>query len=199
MEIILLERIAKLGQMGDVVNVKDGFARNFLLPQKKAMRATKANLAFFENQRKEIEANNLERKAEAEAAAANVEGRKVILLRQAGESGQLFGSVSARDVAETLAADGVKVDRQQVVLDRAIKTVGLHDVVIRLHPEVEVSIVANIARSNEEAEHQANGNVIAEEEAPSVEDFFETAPEELLENDDAEEVVAEEDADIETV
>ncbi len=154
MEVILLERVAKLGQMGDVVSVKDGFARNFLLPQKKALRATEANKAAFEADRARLEAENLERKTEAEAVAAKIADLKVIMIRSAGESGQLYGSVSSRDIAEAVAEAGVKVSRNQVVLDRAIKTLGLHDVVLSLHPEVSVTVVVNIARSAEEAEMQ---------------------------------------------
>ncbi len=176
MEIILLERVAKLGQIGDVVNVKNGYARNFLLPQKKALRATKANMAVFEAQRKEIEANNLKAKTEAEAVAAKMEGTSVVLIRQAGESGQLFGSVSARDIAAALEEAGFKTDKNQVVLDRAIKILGLNDIAVRLHAEVDVVVTVNVARSAEEAEIQAAGGDVdasAEEEEFAVEDYFE--------------------------
>ena len=154
MEVILLERVEKLGQMGDVVSVKDGFARNFLLPQKKALRATANNKAAFEADRARLEAENLERKTEAEKVAAAMADVKVVMIRAAGESGQLYGSVSSRDIAEAVTEAGVGINRSQVVLDRAIKTLGLHDVVIRLHPEVAETVVVNIARSADEAETQ---------------------------------------------
>ena len=176
MDIILLERVAKLGQIGDVVSVKNGFARNFLLPQKKALRATKANMAVFEVQRKDIEANNLVAKSEAEALVAKMTNISVILIRQAGESGQLFGSVSSRDIADALDATGYKVGKNQVILNRALKTLGLYDITVRLHAEVDVSIVVNVARSAEEAEIQAAGGDIDAEAASeefAVEDFFE--------------------------
>jgi large subunit ribosomal protein L9 len=155
--VILLERVAKLGQIGDVVTVRAGFARNFLLPQRKALRATEANKKVFEAQRAQIEANNLARKGEAEQAAAKIDGATVILIRQAGDSGQLYGSVSSRDVAEALQAAGFTVDRHQVVLDKPIKALGLHDVRVQLHPEVTVGVRTNVARSKEEAELQAKG------------------------------------------
>jgi len=176
MEVILLERVQKLGQIGDVVNVKNGYARNFLLPQKKALRATKSNMAVFEAQRKEIEANNLAAKQDAEAVAEKMQGISAILIRQAGDSGQLFGSVSSRDVVSILADQDFKIERKQVVLDRAIKFLGIYDVEIRLHPEVSVTASINIARSEEEAESQAAGEVAAaeaEDEEISVEDYFE--------------------------
>ncbi len=154
MEVILLERVEKLGQMGDVVKVRDGFARNFLLPQQKALRATEINKAAFEADRARLEADNLERRTEAEAVAKSMEGLKVIMVRAAGESGQLYGSVSSRDIAEAVTEAGVTVNRSQIILDRALKTLGLHDVVIRLHPEVSKTVVVNIARSQEEAETQ---------------------------------------------
>jgi len=154
MEVILLERIERLGQMGDVVTVKDGFARNFLLPMKKALRATDGNKATFEADRAQLEADNLERKTEAEAVAKAMTGVKVVMIRAAGESGQLYGSVSSRDIADAVTEAGVGINRSQVVLDRAIKTLGLHDVVIRLHPEVSETVVVNIARSADEAETQ---------------------------------------------
>ncbi len=155
MEVILLERIEKLGQMGDVVRVKPGFARNFLLPQRKALRATKDNLSYFESQRAHLEAENLKRRDEAEAVAKKIDHAQVILIRQAGETGQLYGSVSSRDLADVIRENGVTVARGQIVLDKPIKTLGLHDIRVRLHPEVSVTITANIARSNEEAETQA--------------------------------------------
>jgi len=156
-ELILLERVEKLGQMGQVVKVKPGYARNFLLPQKKALRATKENLAYFETQRAQLEASNLQRKAEATEIGAKMEGLSVVLVRQAGESGQLYGSVSARDIAEAVTEAGFTVERRQVVLDRPIKTLGLHPVRIVLHPEVAVTVTANVAQSAEEAEMQAKG------------------------------------------
>jgi large subunit ribosomal protein L9 len=161
MQIILLERIEKLGQMGDVVSVKDGFARNFLVPQGKAMRATKNNLAEFERRRVQLEAANLQRKDEATAAAARIDGRRVVILRQAGEAGQLYGSVNARDVADAFTADGVTIDRRQVRLDAALKTLGIHVVRVALHPEVSVRVSVNVARSPEEAELQANPELAA--------------------------------------
>jgi large subunit ribosomal protein L9 len=178
MEVILLERIEKLGQMGDVVRVKPGFARNFLLPQRKALRANKDNLAYFETQRAQLEAENLKRREEAQAIAKKIDGAQVILIRQAGETGQLYGSVSSRDLAEAIRENGITVTRGQIVLDKPIKTLGLHDVRVRLHPEVTVTITANIARSNEEAENQA-----ATGEAVSPEDQEEAiaAAEEALE------------------
>lgn len=154
-EVILLERIERLGQMGDVVRVRPGFARNFLLPKKKALRATKDNLAFFETQRAHLEAANLARKAEAEQVAKKIDGTSVVILRQAGESGQLYGSVSSRDIADALAGEKVHVERQQIVLDRPIKVLGLHKLRVRLHPEVSVTVTVNVARSAEEAETQA--------------------------------------------
>lgn len=155
--VVLLERIEKLGQMGQVVNVKPGFARNYLLPQKKAMRATKANLAYFETQRAQLEAANLNRKGEAEVVAGKLGGLRVVVIRQAGESGQLYGSVSSRDIAQAVTEDGFTIERQQVVLDHTIKTLGLHQVRVALHPEVAVTITVNVAQSAEEAEMQAKG------------------------------------------
>ena len=165
MEIILLERVEKLGLMGDVVTVKDGFARNFLLPQKKALRATKLNKEVFESQRKDIEADNLKAKTEAEAVAVKMEGTTVVLLGQAGESGQLYGSVSGRDIAASLTEAGFKTHRNQVTLHSPIKVLGMHDVLVRLHAEVSITVVANVARSEEEAELQSTkgGAVSAEE------------------------------------
>lgn len=165
MEVILLERVAKLGQMGDVVKVKDGYARNFLLPGGKALRATEANRGRFSEQRAQLEANNLARKKDAEAVAAKLDGQSFVLIRQAGESGVLYGSVSARDITDAVTAGGFTVSRNQVALNAPIKTLGLHTVSVVLHPEVSVSISANIARSPEEAERQTRGeNVLAREE-----------------------------------
>jgi large subunit ribosomal protein L9 len=156
MQVILLERIEKLGQMGDVVAVRDGFARNCLVPQGKALRATKDNLAQFERRRVQLEAANLKRKEDATAAAAKVEGRSVMILRQAGETGQLYGSVNARDIAEAFTAEGVTIDRRQIRLDSPLKSLGIHAVRVALHPEVVVQVSVNIARSAEEAELQAD-------------------------------------------
>jgi large subunit ribosomal protein L9 len=157
MEVVLLERVEKLGQMGDVVRVKEGYARNFLLPQRKALRANEANLARFEQQRAELEARNLERRGEAEKVGERLEGEAFVLLRQAGESGQLYGSVSARDIAQAATDGGFAIERRQVVLEQPIKTVGLHPVRIALHPEVSIGIMINVARSEAEAERQASG------------------------------------------
>lgn len=198
MDIVLLERVAKLGQIGDVVSVKNGYARNFLLPQRKALRATKANMAVFEAQRKDIEANNLKAKSEAEAIAGKMTDVSVVLIRQAGESGQLFGSVSSRDIAVALEEAGYKLDKSQVILDRSLKTLGLYDIVVRLHAEVDIKIVTNIARSAEEAEIQAAGGDVdaeASEEEFAVEDFFENeddADAAVSTDAEAEEEVAEE-------
>jgi large subunit ribosomal protein L9 len=162
MKVILLERVEKLGTIGDVVQVKDGFARNFLLPRQKALRATAANLKVFEGQRAQIEARNAEARSQAERVADKLDGQTYVLIRQAGDSGQLYGSVSGRDVAEAIQAEGGRVDRSQVVLDRPIKTLGVHEVKVRLHAEVAVTVKVNIARSQDEAERQARGeNVIA--------------------------------------
>jgi large subunit ribosomal protein L9 len=156
-ELILLERVEKLGQMGQLVKVKPGFARNFLLPQKKALRATKENLAYFESQRAQLEANNLQRRTEASDIGGKVEGLTVVIIRQAGESGQLYGSVSARDIADAVTEAGFTIEKRQVVLDRPIKTLGLHDLKVVLHPEVSVTVTANVAQSAEEAQMQAKG------------------------------------------
>jgi large subunit ribosomal protein L9 len=157
MEVILLERIERLGQMGEVVNVKPGFARNFLLPNKKALRATKDNIAYFEKQRAQLETQNLKRREEAEGVAKKMEGLAVIIVRQASESDQLYGSVSSRDITNAITEAGFTVDKSQVMQDRPIKTVGLHQIRVRLHPEVSVSVTANVARSPEEAAIQARG------------------------------------------
>ena len=156
-ELILLERVEKLGQMGQIVKVRPGFARNYLLPQKKALRATKDNLAYFETQRAQLEANNLTRKSDAAAVGEKLEGLHVVLIRQAGESGQLYGSVSSRDIAEAVSEAGFTVDRRQIVLDRPIKTLGLHPLRVMLHPEVGVTVTANVAQSAEAAEMQEAG------------------------------------------
>ena len=162
MKVILLERVEGWGALGDVVNVKDGYARNFLLPRSKALRANNANLKVFEAQRAEIEARNAKAKDTAGAAGEKLDGTSYILIRQAGESGQLYGSVAGRDVADADNAEGGKVERAMVVLDKPIKTLGLHEVKVRLHPEVTVTVTLNIARSADEAERQARGeNVIS--------------------------------------
>ncbi|HET9811930.1 MAG TPA: 50S ribosomal protein L9 [Sphingomicrobium sp.] len=157
MEVILLERIEKLGAIGDVVNVKNGFARNYLLPNKKALRANEANRKVFEANRARIEAENAEKRSEAEEDSKSVDGKTVQLIRQASNTGQLYGSVSARDIVEALGNEGAHVTKSQVVLDRPIKGIGMHDVKIALHPEVAVTVHVNVARSPEEAELQAQG------------------------------------------
>ena len=161
MKVILLERVEGRGALGDVITVKDGFARNYLLPLKKALRANSANMKVFDAQRADIEARNLKTKEQAGKAGEKLDGTSYILIRQAGESGQLYGSVSGRDVADIVNAEGGKVERSMVVLDKPIKTLGLHEVKVRLHAEVAVSVTLNIARSQDEAERQARGeNVI---------------------------------------
>jgi len=157
MQVILLQRVGRIGQMGDVVNVKDGFARNFLLPQKKALRATKDNLAKFEGQRSQLEAVNLEQKKEAEAVAVKLNGQSFVAIRSAGDTGQLYGSVSPRDISEVVTTGGFTIDRSQVVIDKPIKTLGVHGAKVQLHPEVLVAVSINVARSQEEAERQARG------------------------------------------
>jgi large subunit ribosomal protein L9 len=156
-ELILLERVENLGQMGQVVKVRPGFARNFLLPQKKALRATKDNLAYFETQRSQLEAQNLKRKGEAEQVSTKLDGIHVVIIRQAGESGQLYGSVSARDISDAVTAAGFTISRSQVVLDKPIKALGLYKTRVVLHPEVAATVTANIAQSPEEAEMQEKG------------------------------------------
>ena len=179
MDVILLERIEKLGQMGDVVKVKPGFARNYLLPQKKALRATEANKQHFAQQRSQLEATNLQRRQEAEAISGRVDGLKVVVVRQAGETGQLYGSVSPRDISAAITEGGISVARTQVVLDTAIKAIGLFQVSVRLHPEVRVSVTVNVARSEDEAERQARGEDVlaekteAEEAKVAAEELFE--------------------------
>ena len=154
MEVILLERIEKLGQMGDVVNVKTGFARNYLLPQNKALRKTKQNLSRFESERAQLEADNLTRKNEAENIAGKLENMNVTIIRAAGETGQLYGSVTSRDIAESITKAGISISKNQVILNRALKVLGLEPIRISLHPEVSVEVTANIARNKEEAEQQ---------------------------------------------
>ena len=163
MNVILLERVPKLGQMGDVVKVKPGFARNFLLPQKKALRATKENRASFEERRAELEAANAARREAAQGQSRNVDGISVIIVRQASESGQLYGSVRPKDIAEAVTEKGTAVDRTQVRLNEPIKVIGLHSIRVALHPEVIVTVTANVARSVEEAELQAQGKSLISE------------------------------------
>lgn len=160
MQVILLERIAKLGQMGDVVNVKQGFGRNFLLPQGKALRATDANKAVFEAQKAQLEANNLETKKEADAVAAKLDGQQFIVIRSASDAGSLYGSVTTRDAADAATEAGFTVNKKQIALDTPIKELGLHDMTVVLHPEVICNIQVNVARSQEEAELQASGKSI---------------------------------------
>lgn len=157
MEVILLERVEKLGGIGDVVTVKNGFARNYLLPRKKALRANEANRKVFEANRARIESDNAERRSAAEASSKGIDGKTVQLIRQASNTGQLYGSVSARDIIEALEADGAKVTKSQLVLDRPIKAIGMHEIRIALHPEVSVTVKVNVARSPEEADLQAQG------------------------------------------
>ncbi len=178
MEVILLQRVEKLGQMGEVVNVKPGYARNYLLPQKKALRATEENVAEFEQRRTQLEADNLDRRQEAEQVANRLDGLSIVLTRQASDSDQLYGSVTTRDIADEVTQAGFTIDRRQVELDRPIKTVGLHRVHVRLHPEVTVEVTANVSRSAEEAEAQARG------ERPSAMDDDDDAPEEDLSSDE---------------
>lgn len=170
MEVILLERIGRLGQMGDVVTVKDGYARNFLLPRGKALRATDANRKHFETQRAQLETRDLERKTEAEAVAERLNGEAFIVIRQAGDNGQLYGSVSTRDIATAVTEGGFSIDRRQILLDRPIKAIGLHEVRVSLHGEVEPHIVVNVARSEDEAARQARGEDITRTAAEKDED-----------------------------
>jgi len=163
MEVILLERIASLGQMGEVVRVRDGYARNFLLPQGKALRANDANRAKYESQRHQLEARNLERKSEAEQVATKLAGQSFVVVRQAGETGHLYGSVTSRDLAEAMEAGGFSVARSQIALHQPIKTIGLHEVAIALHPEVETKVSVNVARSEEEAVRQARGEDLTQQ------------------------------------
>ncbi|TPW33411.1 50S ribosomal protein L9 [Martelella alba] len=201
MDVILLERIAKLGQMGQVVKVRDGYARNYLLPEGKALRANAANKARFEAERTVLEARNLERRSEAQQVADVLAGKSFIAVRAAGETGQLYGSVASRDILEILAAAGFTVARNQVVLNHPIKTIGLHQVEIHLHAEVEIAIELNVARSAEEAERQAKGEDLTsaeaiygvDEDALRPEDFFN--PDEDFDADEEEEAPAEDEAE----
>ncbi len=191
MQVILLQRVGRIGQMGDVVNVKDGFARNYLLPQKRALRATKENLAKFEGQRSQLEANNLELKKEAEAVAAKLDGQTFVAIRSAGDTGQLYGSVSTRDIAEVVTAGGFTVDRNQIVIDKPIKTLGVHGAKVQLHPEVLVAVQLNVARSQEEADRQARGEnvTVIKDEKLDIETYSEDMFEEgaAPKDDEAEE------------
>jgi large subunit ribosomal protein L9 len=171
MDVILLERIGKLGHMGDTVHVKDGYARNFLLPRGKALRATEANKKKFEAQRTELEARNHELKRSANEISARVDGVSIVIIRQAGETGQLYGSVSARDIAEALTAAGHAVERNHVAIQHPIKTLGLHVAPVQLHPEVEAKVTVNVARSPEQAERQAKGEDLTVREQTSMDDL----------------------------
>jgi large subunit ribosomal protein L9 len=186
MQVILLERISKLGQMGDTVKVKDGFGRNFLLPQGKALRANEANKKKFEGQRAQLEARDLERKSEAQKIADQLDGKTFVVVRSAGETGQLYGSVSARDVSDILTAEGFSVGRNQVELNQPIKAIGLTNIAIALHPEVEVTITLNIARSADEAERQAQGETLDSAEAIYGDDINENARPDAFFDPDAE-------------
>ncbi len=183
MEVILLERVAKLGQMGEVVRVRDGFARNFLLPKGKALRATKDNRARYETMKGDLEARNLERRSEAEQVAAKLNGQNFIVIRQAAETGQLYGSVSTRDLAGLMGDAGFLVDRSQIELNAPIKLIGLHVIPVSLHPEVEVSITVNVARNKDEAERQARGEdvTVRREAAEEEEAEVRVAAEEVFE------------------
>ena len=189
MQVVLLERIAKLGQMGDVVNVKDGYARNFLLPSGKALRANKTNLERFESQRAQLEAQNLEQKSEAEGIKARLDDITVVIIRQSSDTGQLYGSVNTRDIAESLTENGFSVNRDQVELDKPIKILGMHTTTINLHPEVSSPINVNVARTEEEAERQARGEDVTvetqdkTEEVPNTEEIFEEGVEAKLADD----------------
>lgn len=165
MQVVLLERIAKLGQMGEVVTVKDGYARNFLLPSGKALRANKANLEQFNEQRAQLETQNLERRAEAEKVKETMNGQSLILIRQSGETGQLYGSVSTRDIANALKEAGFSTDRNQIILENPIKTLGIYSVRVTLHPEVDCEVSVNVARTRDEAERQAQGEDVTAAEA----------------------------------
>ncbi len=196
MDVILLERIGHLGQMGDVVRVKDGYARNFLLPSGKALRATDANRQKFERDRAVLEQRNAERRATAQGDAGQIDGKSFVLIRQAGESGQLYGSVSTRDIAEAASAAGTHVERNQVLLDTPIKAIGLHQVRIALHPEVVIEVIANVARSPDEAAAQARGEVLIgsasdrEEARIAAEALFQQETESQAEAESTEEGVA---------
>ena len=202
MDVILLERIARLGQMGDTVSVKDGFARNFLFPQGKALRANEANKKKFESERAQLEARNLERKSEAQQVADKLDGKTFVVIRSAGETGQLYGSVSTRDIADIITSEGFTIIRTQVELNHPIKTIGLHNVAVNLHPEVQVNVTVNIARSAEEAERQAAGEDLTSieaiygiEEKPLSEEIFDEEGAEHEAEKKAEEKAEEKDAE----
>jgi large subunit ribosomal protein L9 len=195
MEVILLERVEKLGQIGDIVNVKNGFARNYLLPNKKALRANEANKKVFEANRAKIEADNAEKRSDAEKASKGIDGKTVQLIRQASNTGQLYGSVSARDIVEALEGQGAKVSKSQIVLDRPIKAIGMHEVKVALHAEVSVKIKVNVARSPEEAELQAQGidvmaSMFEREEAGFTEQFDPNAEPGVVPDEQAAEAAA---------
>ena len=171
MEVILLERVAKLGQMGETVKVRSGYARNFLLPRGKALRATEGNKKHFDAQRAQLEARNLERRKEAETVGEKLNGQSFTIIRQSGETGVLYGSVSTRDLAEIMTQNGFTVDRNQIALNQPIKTIGLHNVPVALHPEVEVRVTINVARSPEEAERQARGESVTTREETNLDDL----------------------------
>lgn len=197
MQVVLLERVEKLGQMGEVVQVKDGFARNFLLPRKKALRATKENLVRFEAQRAQLEARNLELRSEAEKVQVKLNDLVIVVLRQAGDTGQLYGSVTTRDIADGVTTGGFSVNRNQVALDHPIKTIGLHKVRVALHPEVISTVTINVARSEEEATRQASGEDLTrrdrdEDEEIEAAEFFES--EELVPAEEGEETEGETEA-----
>jgi len=198
MQVILLERIGRLGQMGDVVTVKDGFARNYLLPQGKALRATEANRKRFERERTQLEAQDLELKSEAQVVSTKLDGKSFVVIRQAGDTGQLYGSVSTRDIAAAVTEGGFSIERRQVMLDRPIKTLGLHELRISLHAEVQPRVTINVARSPDEAARQARGEDISRAMTEAEEDaeaaritaaalFEEGAPAELVEETEAQE------------
>lgn len=194
MEIILLERVAKLGQMGEIVRVKDGYARNFLLPAGKALRATETNKKKFDGQRAELEARNLERKSEAESVGEKLGGHTFEVIRSAGETGQLYGSVSARDIADALSEAGFKLARAQVAMEQPIKSIGMQSVLISLHPEVEVSVTANVARSTDEAARQAAGEDLSQREEIELDlEVFDGEMDEFFEDDVEEDQGAAED------
>ncbi|PCH81240.1 MAG: 50S ribosomal protein L9 [Hyphomicrobiales bacterium] len=187
MQVILLERVAKLGQMGETVRVRDGYGRNFLLPSGKALRATKENLKRFEAERAQLETRNLEMKSEAESASEKIDGVKLIVIRQASETGQLYGSVTPRDISTALTENGYSVDRKQVVLTNAIKVIGLHEVSIVLHPEVSATVTLNVARSEDEATRQETGEDLTKFDRDDVWEPEEEEPEEDAEKETSEE------------
>src|SRR5688572_25484460 len=192
MEVILLERIARLGQMGDTVKVKDGFARNYLLPKGKALRANEANKKKYEGQRAQLEARNLERKSEAAQVAETLDGNSFVAVRSAGETGQLYGSVSTRDIADLITAEGFSVNRNQILLNQPIKAIGLTNVAIALHPEVEVTVTLNVARTADEAARQSKGETLTTAEAIYGEDINENARPEAYFDPNEEEAAGEE-------